>query len=300
MSTWLVLGALVGVGIVTAAVGLRRREASIAEVLDRYDTTRVKNDEAVPPSSVRARRPVATGLGSALNRLSSRVGAPLVRGEDLAVTDRRLDEQLAGMGFASLCLGGIGAAGVAALRHFGLPLPGVSDLAALLLGAAAGFALPALELRREAQRERQRFARSLSCWLELVAMAQAGGMGVESALQASSRISDDRSFSRLAAALESSRVGGSPWQALGHLGASIGVGELEELAATLSLAGTEGARVRSSLVARSSSLRRRLMAEAEAEANAVTERLFLPSIVMMVAFLLFLMYPAGVQLAHVL
>jgi hypothetical protein len=41
------------------------------------------------------------------------------------------------------------------------------------------------------------------------------------------------------------------------------------------------------------------MAEAQAQANATTERLFLPSIILMLAFMIFLMYPAGVRLAHV-
>ena len=42
------------------------------------------------------------------------------------------------------------------------------------------------------------------------------------------------------------------------------------------------------------------MAEAKARANSTTERLFLPSIVLMLGFMVFLMYPAGVSLTHVL
>ena len=87
---------------------------------------------------------------------------------------------------------------------------------------------------------------------------------------------------------------------MGRLGAAIGVDELDELAASLALAGTEGARIRSSLTAKSASLRRRRMSEAESRANSTTERLFLPSIILMVAFMVFLMYPAGVSLANVL
>jgi hypothetical protein len=40
------------------------------------------------------------------------------------------------------------------------------------------------------------------------------------------------------------------------------------------------------------------MSRAESRANSTTERLFLPSIVLMLGFLVFLMYPAGVSLAH--
>jgi hypothetical protein len=42
------------------------------------------------------------------------------------------------------------------------------------------------------------------------------------------------------------------------------------------------------------------MSAAAARANSTTERLFLPSIVLMIGFLIFVMFPAGVSLAHVL
>jgi len=42
------------------------------------------------------------------------------------------------------------------------------------------------------------------------------------------------------------------------------------------------------------------MSDAESRANATTERLFLPSIILMLGFMVFLMYPAGVSLANVI
>ena len=77
-------------------------------------------------------------------------------------------------------------------------------------------------------------------------------------------------------------AGRSPWDGLGRLGDGVGGGGLEELAASVRLAGTEGARIRSSLTAKSASLRRRQMADAQGRANATTERLFLPVIVLMI------------------
>jgi hypothetical protein len=71
-----------------------------------------------------------------------------------------------------------------------------------------------------------------------------------------------------------------------------------DLAASVRLAGTEGARIRSSLSAKSASLRRRQTADAQSRANATTERLFLPSIVLMFGFVVFLIYPAGATLSH--
>jgi Flp pilus assembly protein TadB len=88
-----------------------------------------------------------------------------------------------------------------------------------------------------------------------------------------------------------------PWDALGQLGAQLGVAELCELAASLSLAGTEGARVRASLAAKAAALRAHALADAEAEAQAATERMSLPVVGLFTAFLVFIGYPA---LAHVL
>ena len=72
----------------------------------------------------------------------------------------------------------------------------------------------------------------------------------------------------------------------------MGVGELVELSATLQLAGTEGARIRQSLTARSATLRRHEQADAESGANAATQRMFLPGALLLIGFLLFIGYPA--------
>jgi tight adherence protein C len=93
----------------------------------------------------------------------------------------------------------------------------------------------------------------------------------------------------LATARES---GTAPWAALEALGREIRVPELVELATTVQLAGTEGARIRQSLSARAASLRRHEQAEAESAANAMTERLFLPGALLLVGFLVFVGYPA--------
>jgi hypothetical protein len=77
----------------------------------------------------------------------------------------------------------------------------------------------------------------------------------------------------------------------------LGVGELSEIAAAVSLAGSEGARIRSTLTAKAASIRRHELADAEAEANAVTERLFLPGVLLLVGFLLFIGYPAYARIA---
>jgi len=67
-----------------------------------------------------------------------------------------------------------------------------------------------------------------------------------------------------------------PWEA----GPRARIGELSELAASVSLAGTEGAKVRASLAAKAASLRTHELAEAETADQAATERMSLPIVML--------------------
>ena len=60
----------------------------------------------------------------------------------------------------------------------------------------------------------------------------------------------------------------------------------------MSLAGTEGARVRESLAVKATSLRSHALAEAEAEAEATTEKMAMPVVLLFVGFLILVGYPA--------
>ncbi|HEV8064164.1 MAG TPA: hypothetical protein VGP46_05000 [Acidimicrobiales bacterium] len=241
-----------------------------------------------------------TALGRRLDEITHR-NLRQRRDQDLAVTGRSYERHAAAT--ASSALAGVtaplallvvaGAAGWSAGASTAIGLCAV--------GLAAGVSGPRIELRRAAVRARSHWLHAFSCWLELVALAQAGGMGIEGALEAACSISPNETFSRLGLSVERSRHSAAPpWEEIGRLGKELGIDELGELAASLGLAGIEGARIRSSLQAKSASLRRRQMNQALARANATTERLFLPSIVLMLGFMVFLLYPAGVTLSHVL
>ncbi len=90
----------------------------------------------------------------------------------------------------------------------------------------------------------------------------------------------------------------SPWTTLGQLGEELQISELTELAAALSLAGTEGAKVRASLAAKAAAMRQRSGAEAEGKANAATERMAMPGILMAFGFIIFIFYPALTQITN--
>jgi Flp pilus assembly protein TadB len=240
-------------------------------------------------------------IGRALIELLRISSSPTRLGQDLNVLGRS-EESLAVTTTLVAVTSAAGSAVVyASLGSLGLRIPGVIVPIACLATGFAGSLLPSVRVRRSACSKRRALVHSLACWLELVALAQAGGMGIESALEAASSVAGETSFLRIRRSLESARHGGrSPWDALGRLGAYLGVNELEELAASVRLAGTEGARIRASLSAKSASLRRREMSDAQSQANTTTERLFLPAIVLMLGFVVFLIYPAAMTLSHVL
>ncbi len=290
-------GAGAGLGLFMALLGLKRRHDTGPGPAGRPDAGRAG---ARSGGHTSWREPIVD-LGRLIDGIVESPTAAFGRRRDLAAAGRTTEGHWLATALAALA-GILGPVLLSALgRLAGIHVPGVSVLPLAAAGGVSATLGMRMELRRAARRGRDRFRWALSCWLDLVALAQAGGMGVEGALEAATRVSGDPVFGRMRQALDRSRRSGTtPWHELGRLGDRIGLDDLEELAASLALAGSEGARVRASLQAKSASLRRRLIAEAESRANATTERLFIPSIVLMVGFLVFVMYPAGVSLAHVL
>jgi tight adherence protein C len=288
----LLLGAGAGAGCWLVVRGLAPPRPSLAASLAQLRRT-----------SHPAPRPVEQGTGFA-----ARLGAPLARRlvraggggmvgakaqADLAVLGRSPERHLAEK--AALALVGLlvvpAMAGVLAVAGgslpFGLPLWGS------LLLAAVGFVVPDLGVHAEAERRRQDFRHALGSFVDLVVIGLAGGGGVETALSDAAATGDGWAFERLRRALDDARLRReTPWTALDHLGAELGVAELSELAASVSLAGSEGAKVRVSLVARAASLRTHQLARAEADAQAATERMSLPMVFLFAGFLLVIGFPA--------
>jgi Flp pilus assembly protein TadB len=217
---------------------------------------------------------------------------------DLTVTGRSVDVHLAEK--TTLALFGLllvpAASALAALGGIAVPL--VVPLWGSLVFAIVGFYVPDLGIHAEAQARRRDFRHALGAFLDLVVIALAGGGGVETALADASSIGNGWAFAQLRHALDIARLARQPpWHALGRLGADLGVPELGELAASVSLAGTEGAKVRASLGAKAASLRTHELADAESAAQAATERMSLPVVVLFAGFLAFIGYPA---IGHVL
>jgi Flp pilus assembly protein TadB len=182
-------------------------------------------------------------------------------------------------------------------------LSGLADVSVVVafgcgtLGCAVGAVAPLISLHRQGAAARRHARAAVGCFVDLVVLALAGGAGIEGSLLEAAHVADDWVFDRIARTLVRARdAGAPPWVALGELGRTMDVPDLVELAATVGLAGSEGARVQRALAARAVSLRRRELADAERNANAVTERLFLPSILLVAGFLLFVGYPAWTRI----
>jgi tight adherence protein C len=172
-------------------------------------------------------------------------------------------------------------------------------LIAALVFATLGFLLSDWRVRVQAKQLRVGFRHALSAYLDLVGITLAGGAGVDSALRDAVAVGQGWAFVQIRRALDTARLTRTtPWTTLRQLGDELGVSELAELAASVSLAGTEGAKVRASLAAKAAALRTHQITDAEAEAQAATERMSLPVMVLFLGFLIFIGFPALTQVLN--
>ncbi len=289
----LVCGGGVGAGLLLIVRGLYPPRPSLAQALAQLR----RLPEAAPVLVPEADGGFAARLGRPAADALTRAGAgwllPGTVRRDLAVLGRSPERHLAEKVTLAL-VGLLFVPAVASLLLLGgAHLPVVVPLWASLVFAVAGFVLPDLGIHADAGRRRRDFRHALSSFLDLVVVALAGGGGVETALGDAAGVGAGWAFAYLRRALDQARLAReTPWAALGRLGNELGVGELSELAASVSLAGTEGSKVRASLAAKAASLRTHELAEAETADQAATERMSLPVVLLFAGFLVFLGYPA--------
>jgi tight adherence protein C len=288
---------LAGAGLGLAAFTLWRASSTpprpLAVALESLNRPRSSIALIDTPGAESGRR-VVRRIGSALVPLAEGTGLDLegLRAS-LRITERPLEQHL----FEKLLLAAYGVALpivallVTAAAGVALPLPAV--LVGSVTLAAGGFVMPELTLRSAVERRRRDFRHALSSYLDLVGVILAGGGGTETALYDAAEAGDGWAYRQLRAALGACRLAGTtPWEAFADLGAELGVTELVELAATIGLAGEHGARVRGSLAAKAESLRTHELAEAETEAQAASERMALPLVMLLFGFVGFIGYPA--------
>lgn len=279
-----------GLGLWTAAAALFPPRPSLAAVL-----ARTPGEPAGPTPT--EHRGWLTRLGRPFTSPLQALGLPRRRlAGDLLTIGRGTQQHLAAKAiFAILGLLAppiLGLLAAVAGAPAGLPVPLIGGV----IGAAVGFVAPDLHVRRTATRLRRDFRHGLSAYLDLVWITLAGGAGIDSALADAAAIGHGWTFDRIAQALTTARLTRTtPWTTLRSLGEELDITELTELAASASLAGTEGAKVRASLAAKAAALRTHQITDAEAAAHAATERMSLPVVVMILGFLIMIGYPALTQ-----
>ena len=282
-------GAVIAMGLALALATALPARATLADALAapaRQPAPPKARPSGITEAAGRPAVSVLTALGLPARKTAANLRA-LERD-----THRHLAQQ-AGLALAGLVLVPVLAVGLAVA---GLRLPVLFVAAGALLAAAAGFATPDHLAAAEATKLRDELRYAVSAFLDLAATMLAAGSGLEQALGEAARAGTGPGHARLRAALAIAHTTRTPvWDALADLGESTGVAELTELAASASLAGTEGAKIRTTLAAKAAAVRNRLLSAAEAEAASATERMGLPTVILMTGFLLFIAYPAVVS-----
>ena len=286
----LLAGAGAGLGLWLIVVGWWPRPPRLDKALAALDPAPELSDAPVSDEvagwTARAGRPAV--------RYLRRLGLPTSgTRRDLATIGKPVPVHLAEQATATvvgLVLPPVFAATLALLgMNLGVAVPAVASL----LLAALGFLAPELSARSEAAKHRAAFRHALGSFLDLVVVSLAGGAGVDQALDDAASVGNGPAYAELRYALTEARLARvAPWDTLAALGERVGVDQLQQLAATVGLAGTEGAKVRASLRSRAAALRTRQITDAEAEASAATERMSLPIVALFTGFLIFLGYPA--------
>jgi len=299
MTVVIVIALAVGMGLVGIVIGLRGQRTSLQSLLVGLTAEKASAGRSEhlswPTDTWRVDRKIALRLAS-----SARVKGLFERelGIRLALTETTPEELLARL----LVCAGLGLV-LPVLACLAIVAAGVQVRVSIFLATAlflgsGGALVPIAELNAQAKRGGRHARRVICSFLDLVVLGLAGGMGIESALFTAAQVGENVMSRRLVAALSLSRdTGEPPWEALARLGRTLGIAELSELAATAGLAGMEGAKVRGTLAAKAASIRRHELADSEAEANALTEKLFIPGTFLLVGFLIFIGYPAFIRIA---
>jgi Flp pilus assembly protein TadB len=283
-------GAMLGIGLWLAWTGLRPAPEPLGVALARI--------ERPADGAVAHGQPV--DRDTRVGRYLLRHLPPLARAVDAVAIDLRIvgrtpEEQAARVGSYAVLALVVGPWTRGVFWVLGLDLPPLIPGAITLIGVGFGVLLPFTSLRAEAAARRTAFAHALSSWCDVTVMTLAAGRGVEQAMETAAKAGRGWVFAELRAALRAGYVRGEPpWESLRRLGTDLGIPDLTELASTIAMAGEEGAAVRETVAAKARTIRERITADTEVAAVAVTERMGLPSVLLVMGFMVFLGYPAVV------
>ena len=289
LQLWMLAGMLVTGGLAVAIWWASPAQPDLADALDRLSPHKpAAATRAVALTSDPGER---VGLW-AVRRLPSFswVRTPAT---DLAVL-RKSIASLYGDKVAFTAVAAVAVPLLAWLFSWTFQMPITIPVAATLAGMAAGWFLPDLNIKQDAAKARAEFNRALGSYTDLVALERHGGAsGSRQAMELAADVGDSWPFRRISEELARSRFSGQqPWDALHSLADELGVSDLDDLADIMRLCGEEGAPVYDTLRARAGASRNAQLANDQAAANEVGERMFIPGSLAAVIFLSILLVPA--------
>jgi Flp pilus assembly protein TadB len=293
--TVVLMGAFTGLGLFVLIWALVPSRPSATAQVAQIDALRARGSFG---ASAPAPQTVKEQIGFRVAEFYARMGwEQRSLRADLAVMERSWQELLVtkvGLGALGFVFGPL-LFGLAWLLGWHLT-PLVPIWLALALGALF-FLLPDLEVRRDAAAKREDLRRVIASYLDLVSMNLAGGRGLPEALMSAAEVSDGWALRRIRDCLTDARLAGTPqWTALGDLGTELGIRELTDLGAALTLVADDGAKVRASLSSRAETMRRREIAEMEGKAGARSQSMLVAQMLLCAGFMIFIIYPATVKI----
>jgi tight adherence protein C len=297
MTGWVVLcGAGVGLGLAYLVFLVRPAKVDLVGAAQRWEASRATSAVHTPIGG--AQRGVRAKAGRMLAVRLGRRGIQMnqVR-QDLAMVNRDLEGFLVTTALKSLAGFLAPPALFALLAATGATPPATAPVVfGLILGVGMVF-VSIEQLHREADARREELRRSLSTYLDLVAMAMAGGRGHPEALPMAAQIGSGWTFELLEDTVVGARdAGTTPWAALGELGRRCDISELRDLSVALTLVADNGARVRETLMARAESLRQSRITAAQEDAKKRSDSIEWNQLVVAGGFVVWLFYPTVVNL----
>ena len=297
---------MIGMVVVGAALGavlfslivkiVPPKRSAIVELGQFYAHYRGASTAAAPVRTAADRR----------GRIGAWVSAELAR-RGISYTSLRHDLALTGQSFETLMgrkviasVGGflVGLVALATLQYVaGVDMPTGAPLAVAVIAAVALFVAPDIDARKEAKKRRAEFTEQLSIFLDLVSLRMAGHAAAAAALPEAAQRGGGWPMMLIRDTLFRARLSGQDeWDALGQLGERIAVPDLRELGALVKLVADDGAQVRTTLTARAASMRRARLADEEGNAEERNQSMRLAHMLIAVGFMVFVGYPAFVNI----
>lgn len=288
-----IFGAGVGLGLFIILRSFQTRPVPLADLAGILDSVgRPVNAPVEEPTLTKSQTSLGAG-GLALMTLIGRSNSDRLA-DQLRVLDKPMERHAYEKMLGAAAGFGIPTVTALVLAAGGTAVPIAFVAAAAAIFGLAGFFYPDLPLAERVEQRRRGFRHAFSAYLDLVTILLAGGAGIESALEGAAESGDGWAFAEIRRALRRARLTRqTPWDAFAALGTEIGVNELNELAASISLAGDHGARIKNSLTAKADALRAAQAAELETAAEAQTEKMIVPVVVMILGLVLFIGFGAA-------